>query len=99
MIGMCPDTKYQTRVVFFMFRRILLGATATTGVGFTAAYNLDERVRRPVIIWKDLGPIILHYRLIELKHKYFPPATEELAASDYDELHQKYAEIGNCCSY
>ena len=76
-----------------MFRRVLLGTVAASGIGATAAYQFDERVRRPVIIWKDLGPIIMHYRWIELKQKYFPPATEELANAAYDELHQQYAEI------
>jgi hypothetical protein len=41
------------------------------------------------VLWKDLGPVIAHYRWVELKHKYLSPSEQE-ADAEYHQLHKNY---------
>jgi hypothetical protein len=59
-------------------------------VGFVYRFSTDEQLKRNLILWKELGPIITHYRLIELKQKFFPLSENESNA-EYHSLHQKYS--------
>jgi aarF domain-containing kinase len=71
----------------------LKGILGLGGVG--AAYGYYESLKNPhfgrnFALWKELGPIITHYRMTELKFKHFPVSEEEEAAA-YNALHQKYS--------
>jgi aarF domain-containing kinase len=67
-------------------RYLIPGTVLLSG---SAAYALtDERTR---LLYTSLAPVILHYRLIEWKHKWFPPASEEAANTDWEALHHRYA--------
>lgn len=75
-----------------MFVRTLLGASALgTGYGIWKHQN-DEGFNRSVALWTKLGPIVAHYRFVELRQKQFPPANEDDKKAEWDALHQKYAD-------
>lgn len=73
-----------------MFKKILAGSGASFLGAFGYKYNTDNDVKRAVTLYKEISPIILHYRILEKKHSIFPP-TEEVAALEFSLLHEKYA--------
>ncbi|KAJ3086219.1 hypothetical protein HK102_013404 [Quaeritorhiza haematococci] len=78
------------------FRRFALWGTATltttaTGYAFYQ-YRTREDLQRAAQLWLGIGPVITHYRLVEFKHKVFPPASEEEADQDWEALHAKYSD-------
>ncbi|KAJ3115501.1 hypothetical protein HDU96_000535 [Phlyctochytrium bullatum] len=71
----------------------LLGGLTAAGAGFlTYQYNTNEGIRRNVTLWKDLGPVIMHYRMVEAKQKLFPPQSKEEAEMEWQALHNRYAQ-------
>jgi aarF domain-containing kinase len=71
----------------------LKGILGLGGVG--AAYVYYESQNNPhfgrnLALWKELGPVITHYRMTEMKFKHFPVSEEEELAA-YNALHQKYS--------
>ncbi len=73
-----------------MWKRVSGAGLVLGSVGFGYKISTDEQFKRNAILWKELGPIITHYRLIELKQKYFPLSENESNA-EYYSLHQKYS--------
>ena len=77
-----------------MSRRLLkLGARASAaslvgcfGYGY-AVVQTDEGANRAYRAYKTMVPVVIHYRLAELRHKYFSPMNED----DWEELDQRYA--------
>lgn len=77
-----------------MLTLLLRGAIVSfAGVGCAAstAYALaDDAGRdgaaRAARLYLTAGPAVAHYRYVEQKQKYFPPASEEEAKSEWDAL-------------
>jgi aarF domain-containing kinase len=65
---------------------------ATLGGGVTAyvAYQTDEGTRRMLTAYSQFGPVVLHYRFVELKQKLFP-RTEEEDETEWRALDHRYA--------
>ncbi|ORY42369.1 ABC1-domain-containing protein [Rhizoclosmatium globosum] len=51
-----------------------------------------RRLNRTLRLWSGMGPIITHYRLVELKHKTIP-MSEDAKSADWKALDDKYADI------
>ncbi|KAJ3191488.1 hypothetical protein HK101_007670 [Irineochytrium annulatum] len=80
-------------------RATLYGGLGSVGLGSGAGayfYNTDDGVRRSVALYSNLAPVILHYRLVELKHKLLNPPKEE-ANKDWDALNALYPERVKAC--
>ncbi|KAJ3305316.1 hypothetical protein HDV03_001609 [Kappamyces sp. JEL0829] len=69
------------------------GPAAFIGIGGYGAYefNSNPNHARNFMLWKELGPVISHYRLVEFRFKYFPPKTEQEEEEAYMKLHLKYS--------
>lgn len=67
-------------------------AFGATGVGGFSFYKLnpDSPYSRSMKLWTQLGPVIAHYRWLELKQK-MSPLDEVASDKAYGELHVKYA--------
>ena len=73
-------------------RRALL---AGMGLGVTCVgYKLsqDRGVQRSVEFWKEIGPIYLDYRLVQLRNETFGSLADEDAKKEYVRLHQQHAD-------
>ena len=71
----------------------LKGILGLGGIG--AAYSYYESSNnihfvRNVRLWKELGPVVANYRMLEIKLKYFPQSEEEETAA-YNILHERYS--------
>ncbi len=75
-----------------MWKRFTAAGLVVFSAGFGYKYNTDDQLKRNITLWKELGPIITHYRLIELKQKYIT-ITEQESDAEYHALHQKYSSI------
>ena len=74
-----------------MWRRGLVAASSL-GVSYGAyKYNTDEGTRRMAQLYGKVAPIVIHYRLIEAKHKYWPsdPVRQD---EEWEALHDRYAD-------
>ena len=65
------------------------GAAASGAALSIYRYNTDEGTRRSFELWSRMGPIVAHYRWIELKHKAADKLAEsgllaQIPQSDYD---------------
>ncbi|KAJ3414783.1 hypothetical protein HDV05_006030 [Chytridiales sp. JEL 0842] len=73
-------------------RYALVGvAAAATSGGYLYLSN-DNDFQRALLLYKNLGPVITHYRIIELKHKLLRPTSDQHAQEDWDALHDKYSD-------
>jgi hypothetical protein len=74
-----------------MFRRFIGGGLATGAASATYFYNYDEDFRRSAVLFKELGPIISHYRFVEAKLRYFPK-NEVDEEEEWKTLHTRYSD-------
>lgn len=61
------------------------------GVVTIALFSTNENYARTFKLYRNIGPVIAHYRFIEFKAKYL--ITEQQANIEYDKLHEKYSGI------
>lgn len=76
---------------FLSITKYGLGSLTVLGFGFAGyEYKFNPAVPRATTLWKELGPIITHYRLVEARLKYSPSF---LLPKDnpYLHLHEKYS--------
>ena len=64
--------------------------TVFGGAALTYQHQTDEGFRRGVRLWTEAGPVALHYRWVELKHKLRTRSPEE-AAAEWKQLDDAYA--------
>jgi aarF domain-containing kinase len=67
-------------------QRAALGTLAGLG-----GYIYYKREDRTLTLWTKIGPVLSHYRAVELKHKLFPVSKEQMDA-DYSKLHNLYSD-------
>ena len=70
------------------------GLAVTAGGAVAAAtykYQTDEGFKRAVRLYTNLGPVVAHYRFVELKQRVLPPASAELKTREWAELDARYA--------
>jgi len=74
------------------FAKLGAKATGTLLVGGAGAgsylYSTDEGAKRSIQAYTTFAPVIIHYRLTELRDKYFASVPEE----DWEALDEKYAK-------
>jgi aarF domain-containing kinase len=63
---------------------------ATTGF-FTYQYQTNPATKRTITLWKELGPVIIHYRFIEASLKYSPSWIIDEQETPYERLHSLYS--------
>eukprot|EP00948_MAST-09A_sp_MAST-9A-sp1_P000592 g592.t1 len=85
---------FTRRAIFGSFAALAAGG----GIGYNHLYNTDEGFRRSTVLYSKLGPVVLHYRYVEMKQKLlgeyvalYPKGTESRDA-EWDTLHQKYCK-------
>lgn len=65
------------------------GTLLAGGIGGTGyLYATDEGMKRSFQAYSTFAPVIIHYRLMEVKDKYISAVSEE----DWEELDEKYAK-------
>ncbi|KAG6552746.1 hypothetical protein Mapa_005694 [Marchantia paleacea] len=80
------------------FGRILKGvakvALLSTGLGLGGGLAYASATdQRSLKLWTGLGPVVVHYRAVEVKQKYFGPVSNTPEAdAEWDVLHHKYAD-------
>lgn len=72
-----------------MIIRLIGGGLAAGAGSFTYFYNFDEDFKRSFTLFKELGPVITHYRYVEKKLKHFPSKDED---AEWDKLHNLYSD-------
>jgi aarF domain-containing kinase len=73
-----------------MIRKALYIITGSAALGGIYQYNTNNDLKRKVILWKEIGPIITRYRFTELKEK-LNLISELEAEKEYHDLHSKYS--------
>jgi predicted unusual protein kinase regulating ubiquinone biosynthesis (AarF/ABC1/UbiB family) len=74
-----------------MIKRILGASSLCISTIGIYKYNTDSDVKRAITLYKELGPVISHYRYVEFKQKYFPPSSAEEGELEFSLLHEKYS--------
>ncbi len=74
-----------------MIRRLIGGGLAAPAGSTTYLYNYNDDFKRTCTLFKELGPVISHYRFVELKLKTFPK-NSSLEDAEWQELHDKYSD-------
>ena len=69
-------------------------AAGTLAGGSYAAYlfQTDEGSRRALTVYASFLPVVAQYRLLETRHKLFPPASAHAASAEWLALDQRFAE-------
>ncbi|KAJ3010063.1 UNVERIFIED_CONTAM: hypothetical protein HDU68_002355 [Siphonaria sp. JEL0065] len=58
---------------------------------YTYIADKDDGLNRTIRLWTGMGPIISHYRLVELKHKLVPMSIED-QNKEWKDLDDQYAD-------
>ena len=67
-------------------------AGTLAGGSYTAyLFQTDEGTRRAITVYASFLPVVAQYRLVEAKHKLFPPATAEIASAEWQALDKRFA--------
>jgi aarF domain-containing kinase len=76
--------------MFKAAKRVTL-ASLTGAAGFGLyQYHTNDDIQRTVTLFKELGPVILHYRIIEQQERFHLIDTQK-AEEEYHKLHLKYS--------
>ena len=75
-----------------MLRRSLAGAGALAGAYCTYKYSTDDGFARAVALYTKIGPVVAHYRLVELKQKVLGEhSSTETNEKEWRALDARYA--------
>jgi predicted unusual protein kinase regulating ubiquinone biosynthesis (AarF/ABC1/UbiB family) len=74
-----------------MIRRLIGGGLTVSAGSSLILYNYNEDFKRSATLFKELGPIITHYRFIEAKQKHFPK-DESAQDEEWNYLHNMYSD-------
>ena len=74
-----------------MLRRAAATAALGSGAYVAYRYQTDDGVRRAMTLYGSIGPVVVHYRLVEAKQLAWPHATKEAASAEWRELDRRYA--------
>lgn len=74
------------------FAKSLGGLGLFTTAYATYKYKSDEGFRRSVTLFSVCGPIVVHYRGMQIKHKIFPPKTKQEEDDDWRALDRAYSD-------
>lgn len=70
--------------------RNILATSAVISTGSLYYLAKDEKYERTLKLWTKLGPIITHYRMVELYQKLLKPIPED-ADAQWNRLHELYS--------
>lgn len=73
--------------------RLRASAAALAGAGAYAAYKYktDEGFQRALMLYGNLGPVVIHYRLVETKQAWWPHGSKAAASAEWRRLDRMYA--------
>ncbi len=65
-----------------------LGSGVLAGAYAYDRHRKDEGFRRAMALYSRIGPVVAHYRLVQLKHKLLGSAN---AAADWEAMDERYS--------